>query len=162
MRWPYPTAPKATAPPTTVRRLRSVDMFSPSHDLLVRLHLRCAVRRLRQRADDGASRQIDLEVVVREAPGVAQQDVGRTTEIRSTRRLPAQARLSLRIAPRLVGNPAQRETPLPDRAAIEDEPDRDRYQREGVGQTVADLDVRVVRGEALGRQIGRASCRERV
>src|SRR4051812_26111507 len=90
-----------------------------SRDLLVGLDLRRAARGLRQPADDGAARQIDLEGVVPEALGFAHDDSGGLRERRFVSRLAAQRGLGLRVAPRLVGDAAERETRFFDGAAVE-------------------------------------------
>ena len=46
-------------------------------DPLVRLRLRGSARRLRQRAQNAAPRQLDLEVVVSETAGISQHGFGR-------------------------------------------------------------------------------------
>ena len=63
--------------------------------------------------------------------------------------------LGLRVAPRLMGDAAQRETRLLDRSAFEVEADRNRHQREGIGQTIADLQVGVVGRKSARRQLDR-------
>src|SRR4051794_20995068 len=67
-----PMVPTAAAPVRMLWRVTSPTM-ARSRDLLVGLRLRGAVRRLRQRADNAAPRQVDLEGVVRVTFGVAQQ-----------------------------------------------------------------------------------------
>ena len=125
-------------------------------DLLVGLRLRRAARRLRQRANDGAAREIDLEGVVLEALGVAQQDVrGAARNVASFGRLPAQRRFGRRVAPRLVRDAAERQARLLDRVAFELERGRDGHQRERIGEAVADLEIGVVRREAPRRQLDR-------
>src|ERR1700704_1745288 len=105
-----------------------------SHDVLVRLRLRRATRRLRERADDRAARKIDLEGIVLEALGVAQQRVSRTLEGLGTRRLPAQRCFGSRVAPGLVRDTAKRKTRLLDAVALELQPDGDGHERECIGQ----------------------------
>src|SRR5215831_15653259 len=80
-----------------------------SRDLLVGLRLRRAARRLRQCADDGSARKLDLERVVPETSGVAQHTIGRLPESRRIGRLPAQRSFGLRVAPRPMGYAAERE-----------------------------------------------------
>jgi hypothetical protein len=63
--------------------------------------------------------------------------------------------LGFAIAPRLVGDAAEREARLLDSTALDFEPDRDRNERERIGQAVADLEIAIVRGKALGRQFDR-------
>ena len=103
-----------------------ISRHGASPDFLVGLRLRRAARRLRQRADDGAARQVDLESVVLEALGVAQQEVGRARERRAFGGLPAQRRFGRRIAPRLVRDAAERQPRLLDRVAVELQRGRDR------------------------------------
>src|SRR5215468_261614 len=55
--------------------------LSPLLDPLVRLRLRSSPRRLGQRAQDAAPRQLDLEVVVAEAARVPQHGVSGTHEV---------------------------------------------------------------------------------
>src|SRR5437588_4730135 len=79
-------SPAYFAPPVTLARPSTREVGLPmglvrvmprsrSPDALVRLRLRSAARRLRQRPHDAASHQLDLEIVVPEAAGVAQQGV---------------------------------------------------------------------------------------
>src|ERR1700687_4434464 len=105
-----------------------------SPDFLVGLRLRRGMRRLRQRSHDGATRQIDLEVVVPEALGVAQQQIRRIRERGLAGGLPAQCGFGRTIAPRLVRDAAERQACLLDRAAFELERRCDRYERERVGE----------------------------
>ena len=69
--------------------------------------------------------------------------------------LPTQRRFRLGVAPRLVRDAAQRQTRFPDRAAFEFQCGRDRDQREGIGQPVADLQVGIVAGKTLRRKFDR-------
>src|SRR5262249_38596968 len=99
----YLAAPVTFARPSM--RAVAVPMYramAVSGDLLAGLRLRCAACRLRQRADDGPARQLDLERVVRESPGVAQHEIGRGTERRLGRSLVPERCLGLGVAPRLV------------------------------------------------------------
>src|SRR5215471_2724345 len=100
-----------------------------SHDFLGRLRLRRAARSLCQRADDAAAREIDLEAVMLVAPGVAEQRVGGAREGLRVGRLPAERSFGLRVAPRPVGDAAEREAPLLDGLAIELKPDGDGDER---------------------------------
>ena len=127
-----------------------------SPDFLVRIAI-AACRRAAcvSVADDGAARQLDLEGVVLVAFGVAQQEVGGVRESACARALAAQRRFGRRIAPRLVRDAAERQARLLDRAAFKFQRGRDRYQRERIGQPVADLQVSVVRRKALRRQLDR-------
>src|SRR5262245_24429953 len=111
-------------------RCRCNLSWACSQDLLVGLRLRRAARGLRQGANDGAAGEIDLEGIVRISLGVAQQDVGRLRESGRTGGLPAQRRLSRRVAPRLVRDAAQRQTGFFDRASVEVQRGRDGYERE--------------------------------
>ena len=69
------------------------------------------------------------------------------------RRLAVQHALGARHAPRLVGDAAERDARLGDAAVLDPQRRRDRDQREGVGQPVAQLEIGVVLGEVLGRQV---------
>src|SRR5215472_14417731 len=113
---------------------------SCSADFLIRLRLRSAGRRLRQRTDDGPAREIDLEGIVLEALGVAQQEVGSPGECRLVNGLPAQRRFGRRVAPRLVRDAAERQTRLFDRVvSFQLQRGRDGYEREGIGEAIADF-----------------------
>src|SRR5262252_6816090 len=57
------------------------DALSRLLDPLVRLRLRGPAPRLGQRAQDRATRQLDLEVVVAEAARISQHSLGRTQEM---------------------------------------------------------------------------------
>src|SRR5580704_8003448 len=85
-----------------------------SHDLLVGLRLRRALRGLGQRANDAAAGEIDLEGVVRITPGVAQQEVRRLRERGAISDLPAQRGLRRGVAPWLVGDAAERQSRILD------------------------------------------------
>ena len=90
-------------------------------------------------------RQLDLEGVVAEALGVAQDALPRPArKCLRVARLARQQRLGLRVAPGLVRHAAQREARLRDRVAVHLQRGGDRHQREGVGRAVADLQVGVV------------------
>ena len=110
---------------------------------------------LRQGAHDRAARQFDLEVVVPEAARAAQHRVGAARKALARGRRAVELSLGFAIAPRLVGDAAEREARLPDSAAFDFEPDRDRNERERIGQAVADLEIGIVPGKALGRQLDR-------
>ncbi len=101
------------------------------------------------------ARQLDLEGVVREALGVAQHQVRRTGECRKACGLAAQRRLGARVAPRLVRDAAERQPRLFDRVAVELQRRRDRYQRERIGQAIADFQIGVILGKALRRKLHR-------
>src|SRR5262245_55177722 len=113
-RLPQPADPTAAAPPRTLRRLISLTMLASvsasavgpkpgpnvvfcarpslpcSQDLLVGLRLRGAARRLRERTRDSSAREIDLEGVVPEALGIAQNQIGGPGEGCLTGRLSSQ------------------------------------------------------------------------
>jgi hypothetical protein len=95
-----------------------------------------------------------LEVVVAEAAYRAGRHRRRAGSFPRCRR-PAQQRLGFTVAPRLVRDAAERKPRLLDRAAFDIEADRDRDQGERVGQAIADLQVGVVAGKALRRQLDR-------
>src|SRR5947209_18935542 len=105
-----------------------------SLDFLVGLRLWRAARRLAQRTHDREARKIDLESIVREAFGCAQQEVCRMPERDRVCRLPAQGGLRRRIAPWLVCDAAERQPRVPDRPALNFERGRDRYEREAIGE----------------------------
>src|SRR6185437_3631108 len=103
----YLALPVTLARPSTreigrPRYVVAVMPLSRSRDPLVRLRLRRAARRLRQRAHDAAPRQLDLEVVATEAPGRAEQRVGGAAESLRRRGRADELRLGRGIAPRLV------------------------------------------------------------
>ena len=110
------------------------------------LRLRRAVCRLRQRANDAATRQIDLEVVVPEALCVAQQQIGRAA--RSFPRSAACPRSAASASGSRHGlcatPPSARRASLM-RAAFELERRRNRDERERIGQPVADLEIGIIR-----------------
>src|SRR5712671_5054292 len=101
-------------------------------DPLVRLRLRGSARRLRQRAQNAAPRQLDLEVVVSEALGSSQNGFGRPHEGLARCRRPAELRFGFVVAPRLVRDSAERQARFLDRAVRDIKTDRDRYQGERV------------------------------
>ena len=115
--------------------------------------LRRAARGLRQRAHDRPARQINFKVVATIASGVAQQRVRRARKRRGVGRPAAQRRFSLRISPRLVRDAAERHASLLYEVPIEFEPDSNGHQRERIRQSVSDLQIGVVRREALRRQL---------
>src|SRR5262245_4113928 len=119
-----PIVPTAAAPPRTLRRLISFTMLVSvsavgpkpgpkvlfcakpslpcSQDLLVGLRLRGGARRLRECAHNGPAREVDLEGVVAEALGVAQNEVCRLGERCLAGRLSPQLSFGLCVAPGLV------------------------------------------------------------
>src|SRR6476646_2596442 len=101
-------------------------------DALIRLRLRRPLRRLRQRAHDGAPGQLDLEIVVAAAARFAQNQVGRTQEVLPRCRRSLELRFRFAVAPGLVGYPTEREARLLDRLALDIQTDRDRHERERV------------------------------
>src|SRR5260370_20604367 len=105
----------------------------------VRLRLRGAARGLRQRPQDAAPRQLDLEVVVAEAARIAQHGLGRAQEAVPRRRRAVELRFGVAVAPWLVGYSAEREARLLDRAARDLETNRNRYQGKRIGQAVPEL-----------------------
>src|SRR5262245_956887 len=116
--------PTAAAPPRTLRRLMSLTMFVSvsavgpkpgpnvvfcskpslpcSQDLLVGLRLRGGARRLRECAHNGPACEVDLEGVVAEALGVAQNEIDGLGERRLAGRLSPQLSFGLCVAPGLV------------------------------------------------------------
>src|ERR1700730_13545300 len=94
-------------------------MPMPSRDALVGLRLRRAARRLPERAQDRAPRQLDLEVVVAEAARAAQNRVGGAGEILRGRALALELAFRLAVAPWLVGDAAEREARLLDGAVLD-------------------------------------------
>src|SRR5262249_23387829 len=122
-----------------VMRLRLA--MAPSRDALVGLRLRGAARRLAERARDRAAPQADPEVVGAEAACALQQHVGGAGEIVLGRPLAPERGLGLAVAPRLVGDAAERDPRLRDVAVLEVERRRDRDQRERERQPVADLQI---------------------
>src|SRR5262249_57484249 len=101
-------------------------------DPLVRLRLRGSPRRLGQRTQDAAPRQLDLEVVVAEAARVSQHGLSCMQEIFARGRRSVELRFGLTIAPRLVRDAAERQTRLLDRVALDFEADRHGYQGEPI------------------------------
>ena len=101
--------------------------------------------------------QVDLEIVVALPDGAVEQHVGRLGEGGGGRRPAQQHRLRLALAPRLMCDAAQGNAYVRDArvrgGVIEPHRHRGGHQREGVGQAVAHLEVGVVAGEALGRQV---------
>src|SRR5436305_14242963 len=115
---------------------RLAEMGERSHstlrvwDPLVRLRLRRAPGRLRERSYDGAPRQLDLEIVVAEATRAAQHNFGRRREALARGRRSGEASFGVRIAPWLMCDPAEREPRFSDRVALELKANRNRDQRE--------------------------------
>src|SRR3954451_7820914 len=93
--------------------------WSCSRDFLGGLRLRGAVRRLRERADHGPARQIDLEIVVTKTFGIAQHDGGGLRKRCLVGGLAAKCRFGLSFAPGLVSDTAEGEPHLLDGAALE-------------------------------------------
>src|SRR2546426_4885110 len=106
--------------------------LSRSTDPLVRLRLRGPACRLLQRTQDAAPRQLDLEVVVAEAARIAQHRLGRVQEALRRRRRSVELRFGFRVAPWLVRDSAEREARLLDRAALDIEAYRNRYESERI------------------------------
>ena len=96
------------------------------------MRLRGSARRLRQRANNAASRQLDLEVVVSKTARISQHGLGRPHEGLARRRRPGELCFGVLVAPRLVRDAAEREARLLDRAAFDIEADRDRYEGERI------------------------------
>src|SRR5438874_1687547 len=117
---------------------------SCSPDFLIGLRLGSAGRRLRQRTDDGTPGETDLKSVMLEALGIAQQDVRSAGERRLVGSLPVQCRFGRYVAPWLVRDAAERQACLFDRVSFELERGRDRYERERVGEAIADLQISVI------------------
>src|SRR3954469_15634061 len=99
-----------------------------SLDALVGLGLRRAGGCLRQRPDDGPARQIDLEVVMAEALGIAQDMIGDRPEGGLLRRLAAQHVFRRGVAPRLMGDAAEGYPRLRNLAAVEPQSGSHRHQ----------------------------------
>ena len=87
--------------------------------------------------------------------GALQDDVRRFAEHLSAWLLALEALLGGRHAPGLMGDTAQREARLLDRAPLKLEAGGDGNQSEGIGQAVPDLQIAVVAREPLGRQLDR-------
>src|ERR1700722_10187242 len=94
-------------------------LAAPSRDALVGLRLRRPARRLAERTTDRPPRQLDLEVVVAEAARAAEQGVCGTGEILRRRRPALELAFGLAVAPRLVGDAAERDAGLLDGGAVE-------------------------------------------
>src|SRR4051812_396006 len=118
-----------------------------SRDLFAGLHLRGTARRLRERADDRPSREIDLERVVAKPRGPLERDLRSPRERRPVGRLATERGFGLRVTPGLVRDTTQCETRFPDGAAIELEAGRDGNERERIGEPVADFEIGVVCSE---------------
>src|SRR5258705_7862507 len=125
-------------------------------DLLAGLRLGSTARRLRERADDGPAREVDLEGVVPEPLGLAQDQIGRLGKRRLAGAAAAQRGLGLDIPPGLVRDAAEREARLPDGVALELEADRDGDERERIGQAITDLEIGVIRRVTSRRQLDRS------
>jgi len=108
-----------------------------------------------QGSDDGSPRQLDLECVVTEALCAPDNRFRNSFEVILRRLDAVQHRFGIRIAPWLVGDAAERETCFPDRVAIHFKRRGHRHQRERIRRSVADLQIRVVVGKPLCRQINR-------
>ena len=128
---------------------------SSSRDPLVHLRLGRASRRLFQSAYDRAPAKLDLEVVVALAFGIAQHGFGRAGERRLGGRFAHQQLLGLSIAPRLVGDAAERDPRLGDAAVGDAKRGRDRDQRKRIGEAVAQLQIGAVPREVLRRELDR-------
>src|SRR5262249_16887705 len=120
---------------------------------LSRLRLRGAARRLAQCAHDRAPRQLDLEIVVPESARIAENDLRRSQKALPCGLSSRGPSFGCRVSPWLVCNSSQRETCLLDRAAVELEAGRNRDERERIGQSIAQLQIRIVFGKAFGRQL---------
>src|SRR6188472_2218552 len=103
-----------------------------SENLLERLRLRRAACSLCERPHDAAMRKSDLEGVMPVPFGAAQHHVRSAGESGGRGGLAAKRALGLRVAPRLVRNPAKRKSPFSYGVAVEFEPHRDRDESEGV------------------------------
>src|SRR5262245_23471465 len=134
-------------------RCRYMMPWLCSRDLLVGLRLRDCARRLRKRADYSPTRKLNLEGVVAEALGLTHNDIGSPTKCRLACGLADERGLGLSVAPGLVCNAAERKARGIDIASVELKADRDGYQGECVGETIADLEVGVMAGKALGWQL---------
>src|SRR5258708_1141873 len=104
--------------------------MASSRDPLVGLRLRRAARRLAERAHDRAPRQLDLEVVVAETGRPAQQRVGGASKILRRWTLALEHVFRFAVAPRLVGDAAERDPRVGDVAVLELDRGRDRDERE--------------------------------
>src|ERR1700731_1493394 len=116
--------------------------LSRSLDPLVGLRLRLPSRRLVQRAHDAAPRQLDLEVVVAEAARLAQHDLRGAQEALPRCRSSPQLRFGFAVAPGPVRDAAQGEARLLDGSRFDLKPDRNRNERERIGQAGANLQIR--------------------
>ena len=115
--------------------------------------MRGAGRRLRQRSNDNAVGEVNLECVVRESLGIAQHDVGNADERRLVGFLAPQCGFGGCVTPGLVGDTPKRQAGLFDRLAFQLEPSGDRDQCERIGKAIADLEVGVICREAPRRQL---------
>ncbi len=108
---------------------------------------------LAQRAHDRLAGERHLEVVRALALRAREQQVGRFAEGAVAGLRSRQSLLCGGDAPGLVGDAAERDARLRDRFAVDAQRDGDRDQREGVGQSVAQLEIGVVRVEGLCGQV---------
>lgn len=111
---------------------------------------------MRQGANNGAPGQVDLKSVVLVSLCVTQQQFRCAHEDVLISGLSIQGRFGRHISPRLVRDAAKCEPRLANGVAIHLQPDCDRHQREGIGQSIADFQIGVVLGEALGRKLKRS------
>src|SRR5262245_10848049 len=91
-----------------------------------------------------------------EASRVANDRVGDKLEVIFSGALPCQQCLGLSVPPRLVRDTTQRKTDVADRAARKLESSGNGNEREGIRLPVANLQVRMMVGEAFSRQIDRS------
>src|SRR5690606_5642304 len=126
-----------------------------SCDPLVHTALRRRTRGLIERAHDRAACKRYLEVVVALADRFGEDRVGDLFEKHPRRRFLRHQRLGLPVAPGLVRHAAERKAGLGDHPLFKPQGRRHRHQREGVGMAVAQLEIGVVRVEAVRRQLDR-------
>src|SRR5699024_8385990 len=100
-----------------------------------------------------AARELDLEVIVTMALRAREQDVGGVGERGVLGWLAAERRFGRAVAPGLVSDAAECQTRLADALAVDLQGCCDRDQGEGIGQPVANLEIAVVRSEALRWQL---------
>src|SRR5947209_15987529 len=129
--------------------------LSPSLDPLIRLRLRLPARRLGERTHDAAAGELDLEIIVTEAARSAQHNVGGTRKALPRRWRAGELRLGCAIAPRLVGNSAEREPRLLDGFALDLEANRDRHQGKRIRQPIADFQIGEIPVKGFWRQLDR-------
>ena len=113
------------------------------------------MRCLRERANNGAPRQIDLEGVVGERFGIVEKLLRGVGESSAACGLTAQCRFNAHVAPGLMGNAAKRKPRFFDLIAVELERRGDRNQSKRIRQPVADFQIGIALGEAFGRQLDR-------